>query len=601
VPWRFLDAGQLSLPSVSSLPASKNQNNGRRLLHSISFPREHLGSCSCRNSGPLSRATESDAVRCTKCELENRAGRKFCASCGALLQVPCENCGFPNEAAERYCGGCGHSLGGERTGAVETGRKAEPEGDRRPVTVLFCDLVGYTNLSSVLDAEDVHALLERFFALVDATVDRFGGTIDKHIGDAVMALFGAPLARGNDAERAVRAALEIQTSVPKLATGLPSALAVHIGIATGEVIASSVGSQHHRGYTVTGEAANIAARLLEKALSGETLVSDDVYKATNHVVAYEPLGSLALKGVTHPVEAWRPTGTRSSAPEAHALVGRRSELGQFRAVLDACVNGTTGTALLIRGEAGIGKTRLMDELQSIAAAAGMSCTAGFVLDFGTARGHGAVRTVVAGLLGLGSEVTPDGAECAIDEILRDGRLQADDALYLRDLLEMSPPEASRKDYETMDAAARTHGKERVVAVLAKACADNRPLLVTVEDVHWADQETLSLLAAITRATASSRTVLVMTTRVEGDPLDAHWRDIAGGTLITVDLSPLSPADDRAALHRRFRFRRSVRRACWRQPAVPGTIAKRRRRSDRRTAPGIHSKRCVGPYGSFIAS
>jgi class 3 adenylate cyclase/tetratricopeptide (TPR) repeat protein len=490
-------------------------------------------------------------VQCMKCALENRTGRKFCASCGTSLPVPCERCGFPNEAAERYCGGCGQALDGERTATVEAGRNVDSGGDRRPVTVLFCDLVGYTQLSSALDAEDVHGLLERFFALVDATVDRFGGTIDKHIGDAAMALFGAPLARGNDAERAVRAALEIQTSVPKLASGLPAALAVHIGIATGEVIASSVGSQHHRGYTVTGEAANIAARLLEKAISGETLVSGDVYQATNHVVCYEPLGPLALKGVGHPVEAWRPTAIRSSAPEAHALVGRRSELGQFRAVLDACVNGAAGTALLIRGEAGIGKTRLMDELQSIAAVSGMSCTAGYVLDFGTERGHGAVRTVVAGLLGLGSEATPEIAEGAIDKILRDRHLQADDPLYLRDLLEMPPSETTRKHYEAMDAAARTHGKERVVAALAKASADHQPLLVTVEDVHWADPETLSLLAAITRATAMSRTVLVMTTRLEGDPLDAHWRSLAGGgTLITVDLSPLSAADARS-IARRF--------------------------------------------------
>src|SRR6202790_1335140 len=486
-----------------------------------------------------------------KCELENRAGRKFCASCGTALSISCENCGFPNEAAEHYCGGCGHSLVGERIGGREAERNVDPEGDRRPVTVLFCDLVGYTHLSSVLDAEDVHALLERFFALVDATVDRFGGTIDKHIGDAAMALFGAPLARGNDAERAVRAALEIQTSVPKLASGLPTALAVHIGIATGEVIASSVGSQHHRGYTVTGEAANIAARLLEKATRGETLVSDAVYQATNHVVTYEPLGPLALKGVGHPVEAWRPTAIRSSAPEAHALVGRRSELGQFRAVLDACINGATGTALLIRGEAGIGKTRLMDALQSIAAASGMSCTAGFILDFGTARGHGAVRTVVAGLLGLGSEATSDEAERAIDSIVRDGRLQEDDALYLRDLLEMPQPEAAQKLYEAMDTAARTHGKERVVTTLVQHSADSRPLLVTIEDLHWADRETLSLLAAITCATAMSRTVLVMTTRLEGDPLDAHWRSLAGGgTLITVDLSPLSAADARS-IARRF--------------------------------------------------
>ncbi len=491
-------------------------------------------------------------MRCIKCELENRAGRKFCASCGTALPAPCENCGFPNEASEHYCGGCGHPLGGGETIVpIEPERTSDPDGDRRPVTVMFCDLVGYTQLSSVLDPEDVHALLERFFALVDATVDRFGGTIDKHIGDAAMALFGAPLARGNDAERAVRAALEIQAFVPKLASGLHSPLAVHIGVATGEVIASSVGSQHHRGYTVTGEAANIAARLLEKAISGETLVSDAVYQATNHVVSYEPLGPLALKGVGHPVEAWRLTGARGSAPEAHALVGRRSELGQFRALLDACINGVAGTALLIRGEAGIGKTRLMDELQSIAVASGMSCTAGFVLDFGTERGHGAVRTVVAGLLGLGSEATSDAAERAIDTIVREGRLEVDDALYLRDLLEMSQPETTRKHYEAMDAAARAHGKERVVAALAKASAENRPLLVTIEDVHWADLETLNLLAAITRATAMSRTVLVMTTRIEGDPLDAHWRSIAGGgTLITVDLSPLSSADARS-IARRF--------------------------------------------------
>jgi tetratricopeptide (TPR) repeat protein len=158
--------------------------------------------------------------------------------------------------------------------------------------------------------------------------------------------------------------------------------------------------------------------------------------------------------------------------------------------------------------------------------------------------------VVAGLLGLGSEATLDAAERAINTVVREGWLEVDDALYLRDLLEMSQPEIKRKQYEAMDAAARAHGKERVVAALAKAAADNRPLLVTIEDVHWADPETLSFLAAITRATATSRTVLVMTTRIDGDPLDAHWRSTAsGGTLITVDLSPLSPADARSIARR----------------------------------------------------
>jgi predicted ATPase len=130
------------------------------------------------------------------------------------------------------------------------------------------------------------------------------------------------------------------------------------------------------------------------------------------------------------------------------------------------------------------------------------------------------------------------------------RLQPDDALYLRDLLEVPQPEATRGFYEAMDAAARTQGKERVVAELVNASADRQPLLVSVEDIHWADTETLSLLAAITRAAAASRSVLAMTTRLEGDPLDAQWHSAAGASLITVDLSPLSPIDA-LSIARRF--------------------------------------------------
>jgi class 3 adenylate cyclase len=209
------------------------------------------------------------------------------------LPVPCENCGFANEAAERYCGGCGHPIVGERIGAIEAERNVDPEGDRRPVTVLFCDLVGYTHLSSVLDAEDVHALLERFFALVDATVDRFGGTIDKHIGDAAMALFGAPLAevmmpsgrarRFGDTD--FRSKARIRPTVR---------FAVHIGIATGEAIASSEANtiglyrhwrsrQHCRAATAESHQRRNAG--FRRRLSGD-----------KPVVSYEPLGPLALKG-----------------------------------------------------------------------------------------------------------------------------------------------------------------------------------------------------------------------------------------------------------------------------------------------------------------
>ena len=379
-------------------------------------------------------------MRCEACEFENREGRKFCASCGFALPVVCPECGSANQASARYCGGCGRPLADAGGPPSEPGRSASPAGDRRPVTVLFCDLVGYTRLSSQLDPEDVHALLERFFTLVDAIVDRFGGTIDKHIGDAAMALFGAPVAHGNDAERAVRAALEIQASLPGLNSGSATPLAAHIGVAMGEVVASSVGGERHRGYTVTGEAANLAARLLARATSGETLVSDAVYRATAHVVAYVPVGAMTLKGLARPVEVWRPSGTKLATADVRGLVGRRSEVAQFRAVLDACVAGASGAVILIRGEAGIGKTRLMDELQSTAVASGMATHPGFVLDFGTERGHGAVRTVIGGLIGLGAGGSSDAVESTIDKTLRDFGLQQDDALYLRDLLEVPQPE-----------------------------------------------------------------------------------------------------------------------------------------------------------------
>jgi len=190
-------------------------------------------------------------VRCTGCEFDNREGRKFCASCGLALPATCPECGHTNEGGDRYCGGCGRLLADTGVTPPVEGRSEAPEGDRRPVSVLFCDLVGYTRLSSELDPEDVHALLERFFTLVDAVVDRFGGTIDKHIGDAAMALFGAPVAHGNDAERAVRAAMQIHASLSELNSSPP--LTAHIGVATGEVVASSVGSQSHRRYNIAGD------------------------------------------------------------------------------------------------------------------------------------------------------------------------------------------------------------------------------------------------------------------------------------------------------------------------------------------------------------
>ena len=156
-------------------------------------------------------------MRCPACQVENRAGRRFCADCGAALAVRCPACQFVNQPGEKFCGGCGAALGAPAPAPSPVPQAAPPpDGERRQVTVLFADLAGYTELSQELDAEEVHGLLERFFDRVDGIVNKFGGSVDKHIGDCVMAVFGAPTAHGNDPERAARAALAIQDAMPAL-------------------------------------------------------------------------------------------------------------------------------------------------------------------------------------------------------------------------------------------------------------------------------------------------------------------------------------------------------------------------------------------------
>lgn len=485
-------------------------------------------------------------MRCAVCEAENRESRKFCSACGAALPLRCARCGGVNDPSDRFCGGCGAALPSTPSSAPGV---HELEGDRRPVVVLFCDLVGYTRLSSRLDPEEVHALLQKFFDVVDRTVERYGGVIDKHIGDATMALFGAPRSHGDDALRAVRAALDIQAAAPVALVVSGAPLAVHIGVAMGEVVASPIGSDRRRDYTVTGEAANLAARLLDRARPGETLVSAEV----KNVVAradFESLGPCDLKGIEYPVEIWRLAGMRRDGAAGPAFVGRSSELAQCRALLAAVGEGSSGAVAVVRGEPGIGKTRFLEEAQSAAEGLGFAGHAGFVLDFGTERGQGAIRTIVASLIGVPSDASPKDVELAVAASTQGAGPPNDAALYLRDLLEAPQPDGARSLYEALDASARARGRARALANLVAVAARRKPVLVTVEDVHWADAETLALLAALARAVGKARAALVMTTRTGTDPLDAAWRAMAGDSVrLTLDLAPLTPEDARSIASR----------------------------------------------------
>ena len=425
--------------------------------------------------------------------------------------------------------------------AVAEEEAAAPAGERRQVTVLFADIAGYTKLSSALGAEATHALLNRYFEAVDSIVERYGGAVDKHMGDNVMALFGAPIAHDDDPLRAVRAALDIHERMTALADEAGHPLRAHIGIASGQVVASGTGSETHREYTVTGDSVNLASRLQDTAKPGETLISDALYRAVAEAVDCESLGDIAVKGIDAPVRAWRVGALRAADDGADrvAFVGRRAELTQFSGAAEACRANGAGQAIVVRAEAGMGKTRLVEEFTALAADQGYASHRGLVLDFGVGKGQDAIRTVVRSLLGIAPGGGKTLRQAAADTAIGDGIIVADRRVFLNDLLDLAQPVADRAMYDAMDNATRNDGKRAVVADLIRATSATAPIVIIVEDVHWADPLLLSHVAAMAAVIADCPALLVMTSRIEGDPLDAAWRAATGGCpLMTIDLGPL---------------------------------------------------------------
>jgi class 3 adenylate cyclase/tetratricopeptide (TPR) repeat protein len=417
-----------------------------------------------------------------------------------------------------------------------------PEAERRQVTVLFADLAGYTKLAEELDAEEVHALLGSFFNLADASIAEHGGTVDKHIGDCVMAVFGAPVAYGNDPERCVRAALDIVGRAPMLAAELGRPVSVHIGIASGEVVASGTGSARHFEYTVTGESVNLASRLTDRAATGEILISDSVHRALAERVDCFEVGELAIKGLARPVRAWRLRAFHQPVhSDRQAFVGRYRELRLLEAALAQCRDTRCGRVIYIRGEAGIGKTRLLEQLQAKAERENFACHSGLVLDFGMGAGQDAIRSLVRSMLGLSGESSQEEIAAAAEKTIADGMLADDRRVYLNDLLNVPQPTKLRTIYDAMENAARDRGKEATVADLVLRASERRPRLLAIEDLHWADQTTLDHLANLCEIVPRCPALLVMTSRTERDPFyEIRHAANAARPITPIELGPLQP-------------------------------------------------------------
>ncbi|MBI2740680.1 MAG: AAA family ATPase [Rhodospirillales bacterium] len=411
----------------------------------------------------------------------------------------------------------------------DAGPPGAQEAERRRVAVLFADLCRFTELSGELGAEEMRRIVDRFLTRADALIVEHGGSVDKHIGDATMAVFGAPVAHEDDPLRAVAAADAIQRAMPALSAdlgrpvGLP--LLAHIGIALGEVVAGEVGGAVRRDYTVLGETVNLAARIVAEAKPGETVLDDSAWRAVSDRVRGTLLGERSLKGIAAPQRLWRLEGLRDVATTGRLpFVGREIELAQVSAVLAAP---RRGALLHLRGEAGIGKSRVLAEGLMEAVGRGFVTFLVRVLDFGAGRRQTPLRVMAEALVAA----RPDW----IDDRTIDGGLRA----ALHDVLARAMPEGLATPYAAMQDAKRAALRAEAVAELAAVVAETTPLAIGVEDLHWAGDTLRAFVRAAARLTLARPLVLLTTARPEGDPVDSAFRrDLGGASVVVVELGPL---------------------------------------------------------------
>ena len=302
---------------------------------------------------------------CANCGTENSAGRRFCGGCAAPLEQLCPSCGSANEPGMRFCGACAHPLSAAVPQATPVSPAPAPQpavAERRLVSVLFADLVGFTTLSESRDAEEVRELLSRYFDESKRLIALYGGTVEKFIGDAVMAVWGTPTATEDDAERAVRAALDLVAAVAALGDEIGSPLRARAGVLTGEA-AVTLGAQGEG--MVAGDLVNTASRIQSAAEPGSVYVGETTRRASERSIAFEPAGEHALKGKAGQVPLWRALRVvsgvggqlRSEGLEA-PFVGRDGELRRIKELFRVCADERRAHLVSVTGIAGIGKSRL---------------------------------------------------------------------------------------------------------------------------------------------------------------------------------------------------------------------------------------------------
>jgi class 3 adenylate cyclase/ribosomal protein L40E len=492
-------------------------------------------------------------MNCMKCGYENDDDAEFCEKCGSALTRVCPQCNNPLKPGASFCKKCGtpvplqHPSAGEkeRLAALQLAApsdlkekirssSAQVEGERKPVTILFTDIVGSTSLAERLDPEEWKEIVSGAHRRVSQVVYKYEGTIAQLLGDGVLAFFGAPITHEDDPIRAVHAALDIQQAIGKYADelkGYVDNFQMRIGLNTGMVVVGSLGSDLHMEYLAIGDAVNLAARLQSAAQPGRVLISESTARHVKATFELQDMGEISLKGKAGPVAAFEvikskaaPGSGRGFEELSSPLVGRGSELAGLHEALEALVKGH-GQIVTIIGEAGIGKSRLVEEARR----EGPGCQReahwieGRALSYGQTLSFWSINQLIYSDLGLSDGDPEVRVRAALKRRLNDLFAEKDIEIlpYLAQLLGVSLEGDLAERVRLLDGETLKRQTLLCIRQYFQRLAEKQPTVAVFEDLHWADSSSLEALAELLAVTDRAPLMLLLLSRLERE--HGSWR------------------------------------------------------------------------------
>ncbi len=452
--------------------------------------------------------------------------------------VSCPHCLFENLAAATFCANCGRELAREKLRLQDSPARAR-EAERRFVTVLFADLSGFTALSETRDPEAVRELINACFDRLVPIIETHQGVVDQFVGDALVALFGAPVAHEDDPVQACRAALDMMRAMESINAARKLALGLHIGINSGMVLAGGIGSRGRQQYSVLGDAVNLASRLQDAAERGEIFVGAETYKLTRDQFEFVSRGAMPFKGKSEPQPVWQLLDAKTNAP-AHRriytttpMLGRERELSLLKRITRELGMQASGLQVVsILGDAGLGKSRLVQEWRDA------------VLHAAALPPH----FVVAGC-------APDGATHAyalLTELARGLRGAQNDLTETSSALQaLLGTNVVSQNSDALDGAALQAQYTNALRELISQRAANNPLVLVCEDVHWADAASMHVLKRALEQLHDTRVLIAFTSRIDSETpgwsLMQVVQELPGAAATRLHLAPLAESDANALL------------------------------------------------------